>query len=164
MISMFRLAGTAPARFTSLLLLPGLLALLSVREAAGQFRFTDVAEEAGLDRVVDAGRPDKDHLLDSAGTGAAWLDFDRDGFLDAYIVNSWLMDGVQITRRGRNALYKNRGDGTFEDVTDRAGVAGEGHWGSGVAVADFDAGRLDRYPGDEFRTESPLPEPWRRHF
>jgi hypothetical protein len=102
------------------------------------FRFVDVAAEAGLDRVVLAGRPGKDHLLDSAGTGAAWLDFDRDGWIDAYIVNGWKLDGESIVERGRNALYRNRGDGTFEDVTDRAGVTGEGHWGSGVAVADYD--------------------------
>jgi hypothetical protein len=102
------------------------------------FHFVDVAPEAGLTRVVLAGRPEKDHLLDSAGTGAAWLDYDRDGRLDAYVVNSWTISGSQITERGRHALYRNRGDGTFEDMTDRAGVAGEGHWGAGVAVADYD--------------------------
>jgi len=102
------------------------------------FHFVDVAPEAGVTRVVLAGRPDKDHLLDSAGTGAAWLDYDRDGHLDAYIVNSWTISGSEITERGRNALYRNRGDGTFDDVTERAGVGGEGHWGAGVAVADYD--------------------------
>jgi hypothetical protein len=108
-------------------------------EAAREgFHFVDVAPEAGVTRVVLAGRPDKDHLLDSAGTGAAWLDYDRDGHLDAYIVNSWTISGSEITERGRNALYRNRGDGTFEDVTGRAGVEGEGHWGAGVAVADYD--------------------------
>jgi hypothetical protein len=108
------------------------------------FRFVDVAAESGLTRVVLAGRPEKDHLLDSAGSGAAWLDYDGDGRLDAYVVNAWAISGGQITERGRNALYRNRGDGTFEDVTDRAGVGGEGHWGTGVAVADYDRdGRTD---------------------
>ncbi|HKQ60197.1 MAG TPA: CRTAC1 family protein [Candidatus Polarisedimenticolaceae bacterium] len=92
-------------------------------------RFVDVAQEAGLTRIVVSGRPGKDHLLDSAGTGVAWLDYDRDGWLDAYIVNGW---------KGKNALYRNRGDGTFEDVTDRAGVGGEARLGAGVAVADYD--------------------------
>jgi hypothetical protein len=110
----------------------------SGRPEAG-FRFVDVAAEAGLGRVVLAGRPGKDHLLDSAGTGAAWLDFDRDGWIDAYVVNGWKLEGDRVVERGRNALYRNRGDGTFEDATDRAGVAGEGHWGSGVSVADYDA-------------------------
>jgi len=111
---------------------------------AGGFRFVDVAREAGITRVVLSGRPGKDHLLDSAGTGVAWLDYDRDGRLDAYIVNGWKLDGERVVEKGRNALYRNRGDGTFEDVTDRAKVAGEGHWGSGVAVADYDGdGRPD---------------------
>jgi hypothetical protein len=105
--------------------------------AAG-FRFVDVAREAGVDRVMLAGRPGKDHLLDSTGCGCAWLDFDRDGRLDLYLVNGWKLDGSRVVEKGRNALYRNRGDGTFEDVTDRAGVGGGGTWGSGVAVADYD--------------------------
>jgi hypothetical protein len=106
--------------------------------SAGGFRFEDVAAQAGITRVVLSGRPGKDHLLDSAGTGVAWLDYDRDGFLDAYIVNGWKLEGERVVEKGRNALYRNRGDGTFEDVTDRARVGGEGHWGSGVSVADYD--------------------------
>lgn len=102
------------------------------------FHFTDVARDAGIVRVVHAGRPGKDHLLDSAGNGVAWLDFDKDGYLDAYVVNGWKLSGGDVVEKGKNALYRNRGDGTFEDVTDRAGVSGEGHWGSGVAVADYD--------------------------
>jgi len=102
-------------------------------------RFVDVAPELGLGRVVLAGRPDKDHLLDSAGTGAAWLDFDRDGRLDCYVVNDWLIREDQVVEKGKNALYRQREDGTFEDVTDAAGVSGEGEWGAGVFVADYDA-------------------------
>jgi hypothetical protein len=91
-----------------------------------------------LTRVLLAGRPAKDHVLDSAGTGAAWLDFDRDGHLDVYLVNAWKISGSEIVEKGKNALYRNRGDGTFEDVTDEAGVDGGGNWGCGVAVADYD--------------------------
>jgi len=105
---------------------------------ASAFTFVDVAPSAGVERVLLAGRPGKDHLLDSAGTGAAWLDYDGDGHMDLYLVNGWLLDGNQVVKKGKNALYRNRGDGTFEDRTDQAGVAGEGRWGSGVAVADFD--------------------------
>jgi hypothetical protein len=107
-------------------------------EQPRRFHFTDVAEEVGITRVVQAGRPGKDHLLDSAGNGVAWLDFDKDGYLDAYVVNGWKLSGRDIVAKGDNALYRNRGDGTFEDVTERAGVAGEGRWGAGVAVADYD--------------------------
>jgi hypothetical protein len=103
------------------------------------FVFTDAAAQAGLHRVILAGRPDKDHLLDSAGNGVAWVDYDRDGLLDAYLVNAWRVEGSKVVEKGRNALYRNQGDGTFRDVTDKAGVAGSGDWGSGVTVADFDA-------------------------
>jgi hypothetical protein len=103
------------------------------------FTFVDVAAKAGIKRRILAGRPDKDHLLDSAGNGVAWLDYDRDGLLDAYLVNAWRMEGGRILEKGRNALYRNLGDGTFRDVTDAAGVAGSGDWGSGVTVADLDA-------------------------
>ncbi len=98
----------------------------------------DVSRQARLDRVVLSGRPDKDHLLDSAGTGVAFLDYDRDGRLDVYVVNGWRLDGSTVAERGRNALYRGLPGGTFEDVTDAASVGGEGQWGSGVSVADFD--------------------------
>ena len=102
------------------------------------FRFVDVGSQAGLTRVLLAGRPTKDHLLESAGAGVAWLDYDRDGHLDAYLPNGWKMAGSAVTEKAPNALYRNRGDGTFEDVTEKAGVGGDGGWYSGVAVADFD--------------------------
>jgi hypothetical protein len=105
---------------------------------ASPYRFVDVAPEAGITRVVLAGRSGKDHLLDSAGTGAAWLDYDRDGLLDCYVVNDWRIDGDRVVEKGKNALYRQRRDHTFEDVTDAAGVAGEGEWGAGVFVADYD--------------------------
>ena len=105
---------------------------------AARFRFVDVAAKAGITRVLLAGRPDKDHLLDSSGGGAAFLDYDRDGRLDVYLVNGWRLEGSRVVERGKNALYHGRADGTFEDVTDAAGVGGEGQWGQGVAVADYD--------------------------
>jgi enediyne biosynthesis protein E4 len=108
------------------------------------FRFVDVAAEAGVTRLVLSGHPGKEHLLDSAGTGAAFLDYDRDGRLDLYVVNAWRLDGARVVERGRNALYHGLPGGRFEDVTDRAGVSGDGAWGAGVAVADYDGdGRPD---------------------
>jgi hypothetical protein len=106
--------------------------------AAAGFRFVDVAPTAGLTRIVLSGRPEKDHVLDSAGTGVAFLDYDQDGRLDVYVVNAWRLEGTSVVERGRSALYHQRPDHTFEDVTDAAGVGGEGEWGAGVTVADYD--------------------------
>jgi enediyne biosynthesis protein E4 len=112
--------------------------LLSAPPEQPAFRFVDKGQGAGLTRVLLAGRPDKDHLLDSSGGGVAFLDYDRDGRLDVYLVNGWRLDGNRVAERGRNALYRGLPDGTFRDVTDEAGVGGEGEWGQGVAVADYD--------------------------
>ncbi len=102
-------------------------------------RFVNVAPEAGLTTVLYCGGTDKDHLLESVGTGAAFLDFDEDGRLDAFVVNGWALDETpsQVRIKGRNALYRNLGDGRFQDVTDRAGVDGDG-WGCGVCAGDYD--------------------------
>jgi hypothetical protein len=109
--------------------------------------FIDVAAAAGLTTVLYCGGTDKDHILESVGSGCAFFDFDGDGRLDIYLVNAWALDEQpsRVRFKGRNALYRNRGDGTFEDVTARAGVADES-WGCGVCAGDYDNdGRLDLY-------------------
>ena len=119
---------------------------LASAEAQRRFHFVDVAAKLGISRPLLSGRPGKDHLLDSAGAGAAFLDYDQDGRLDVYLVNGWRLDGTKVVERGRNGLYRQRPDGSFEDVTDAAGVGGEGEWGAGVAVADYDNdGRPDLF-------------------
>ncbi len=75
-------------------------------------------------------------LPESLGPGCAFLDYDNDGWMDIYLVNSGPCDFYQPTRPLKNALYKNNRDGTFTDVTDKAGVAG-GTFGMGVAVGDY---------------------------
>ena len=123
-----------------------------------RFRFVNVAEKAGLTRVLLAGRPDKDHLLDSAGAGVAFLDYDRDGRLDVYVANGWRLEGNRVVERGKNALYRGLPDRTFRDVTDEAGVGGEGEWGAGVTVADYDG---DGWPDiflTNFGRERPVPQ------
>lgn len=97
--------------------------------------------------VIYCGGPEKDHILESVGSGCAWIDIDNDGLLDAFVVNSWTLEGdpKKVGTRGRNILYRNLGSGRFEDVTSKAGVAGD-EWGCGVCAADFDNdGLVDLY-------------------
>ncbi len=112
---------------------------------SAEAHFVDVAAQAGLKTMIYCGGADKDHILESVGTGCAFIDYDNDGHLDIFLVNSWALDEQpsKVRHKGRNALYRNRGDATFEDVTERAGVADES-WGCGVAAGDFDNdGRVD---------------------
>jgi hypothetical protein len=81
------------------------------------------------------------------GTGAAFVDYDEDGRLDVYLVNGWALDEEppRVRTKGRNVLYRNRGDGTFEDVTRKAGVSDES-WGCGVCAGDYDQdGHIDLF-------------------
>lgn len=103
--------------------------------------FEDVTAQAGIRFVHQYCDTRIANILESNGAGAAWLDYDQDGFLDLYLVNWGPLEGVTHappgTVRQPNRLYRNRGDGTFEDVTERAGVAGSGY-NSAVAVGDYD--------------------------
>jgi hypothetical protein len=105
------------------------------------FHFVDVAAEAGVTAPTWCGGETKPHLLESGGTGLAFVDYDADGDLDLYLVNGWRLDGSRVVERGKNVLYRNRGDGSFEDATAEAGVGDEG-WGCGVAVGDADGDAL----------------------
>ena len=81
------------------------------------------------------------YLPETVGAGCAFLDFDNDGWMDIYLVNSGPCDFYQPPRPLRNALYRNNRDGTFTDVTAKAGVAGTAY-GMGVAVGDYDGDGL----------------------
>jgi enediyne biosynthesis protein E4 len=106
-------------------------------------RFTDVRKSAGIAFVQDSTQTDEKYYLETMGSGVGFIDYDQDGLLDLYFVQSGPTDIYKPPKPLRSALYRNNGDGTFTDVTDKAGVGGEGHYGQGVAVADFDN---DGYP------------------
>ena len=85
------------------------------------------------------------HLPETVGAGCAFLDYDNDGWMDIYLVNSGPADFYKPGTSLRNALYRNNQDGTFTDVTVKAGVEG-GQFGMGVAAADYDSdGDTDLY-------------------
>lgn len=124
------------------------LAVCSVGQQvrAAPIRFEVVpADASGIRWVHVNGMSDERHLPETVGAGVAVLDFDSDGWLDIYFVNSGPADFYQPDSRLSNALYRNNGDGTFSDVTQAAGVAGN-HFGMGAAAADFDGdGDTDLY-------------------
>src|SRR5450631_3765481 len=100
--------------------------------------YTDVRQSAGITFLQDATATDEKYYLETMGTGVAWLDYDQDGLMDLYFVQSAATDAYKPSTPLRSALYHNNGDGTFTDVTEKAGVGAAGHYGQGVAVGDFD--------------------------
>lgn len=103
--------------------------------------YEDVTEKSGIKFVQQFCDNRIANIIESNGSGAAILDYDNDGLMDIYIVNPGPLDGVTHhkpgTKREPNRLYKNLGNGVFQDVTEKAGVAGYGY-SIAVAVADYD--------------------------
>jgi enediyne biosynthesis protein E4 len=104
-------------------------------------RFTDVAKQAGLTSpIVYGGVDTKSYIIEVVGCGAAFIDYDNDGWQDLFILNGTRLEGVPAGTTNR--LYKNNRDGTFTDVTDKAGLTKSG-WASAVTVGDFDNDGFD---------------------
>ena len=101
-------------------------------------KYVDVLKQSGITFVQDSTQTDEKYYLETMGTGVGWIDYDQDGLLDLYFVQSAATDIYKPAKPLRSALYHNNGDGTFTDVTEKAGLGGEGHYGQGVAVGDFD--------------------------
>jgi len=98
-------------------------------------RFTDVAAQAGLRAPVIYGPADRmDYILESMGCGVAFLDYDNDGWLDIFLLSGTRRDGR--VDGATNRLYRNNRDGTFTDVTAKAGLTRQG-WACGVTVGDY---------------------------
>ena len=104
---------------------------------SAQLPFIEVpASKSGISFVHTAGSSPEKYLPESTGAGCAFFDYDNDGWMDIYLVNSGKCDFFTPKAPLRNALYRNNRDGTFTDVTEKAGVLGGGY-GMGVAVGDY---------------------------
>jgi hypothetical protein len=134
-----------PPRLSPRIWLPALLLACAVSLAAFEknpdsvspgFHFTDITASTGI-RFEHAVPLEKKYLIESMSGGVLLIDYDRDGWLDIYFTNSPTMEMASRGERAKNALYRNNHDGTFTDVTDRAGV-GYPCWAMGGAVADYD--------------------------
>ena len=123
---------------------------LDLQNALADFRdgvvqFVDMTKETGIDFLHVAGEPNnKICIVEAKGGGVALFDADGDGWLDIYLVSGSTFD-KKIDPPPRNRLFRNNHDGTFTDITDRAGVGDTG-WGMGCAAADYDNdGDVDLY-------------------
>jgi len=106
--------------------------------------FTDITAPAGLSQAVNvSGSPvDKQFLLEEMGGGVALFDYDNDGWLDIFLVNGTSFDPAVQARNPTSYLFHNNRDGTFTDVTRKAGLTHSG-WGQGCCVGDYDNDGFD---------------------
>src|SRR6266850_4463606 len=142
--------------------LPGLFvalaaALVAAAAASGQpqpaggsasspVRFVNAAGEAGLTLRNVNGELQKMTIDETIGDGICLYDVDDDGSIDVFIPNGSRARPFPPGQEPRSALYRNKGDGTFEDITDRAGVASTGYWAQGCVFGDYDDdGRVDLF-------------------
>jgi hypothetical protein len=108
-------------------------------------QFVDVTQEAGIHWKHVDGRSGQKYFMETLGSGAAFFDYDADGDPDLYFVNGAPLPGYVSQEIPTNCLYRNNGDGTFTDVTKKAGVGDTGY-GHGCAVGDYNNdGQLDLY-------------------
>ncbi|MGO9242685.1 MAG: CRTAC1 family protein [Bryobacteraceae bacterium] len=126
------------AAFLGILLLAGPALLLLAATTSSTIRFEDTAAQAGLNFIANNSATPQKHQIETMLAGVAVLDYDGDGRLDVYFVNGAAIPSLRKDgEKYSNRLFHNNGDGTFTDVTARAGVAGVGY-GMGVAVGDYD--------------------------
>ena len=100
--------------------------------------FINVARESGLNaKTIFGGEHKNKYLLETTGCGVAFYDYDNDGWLDVFLVNGSRLEGFPAGSEPTSHLFRNNRDGTFTDVTLKAGVAHSG-WGQGLCVGDYD--------------------------
>lgn len=125
------------ASLTHLALCPFVFFLVSWLQET-RIEFKDVTRQAGITFQHWSGASPEKYVLETMGSGAAFLDYDNDGWLDIYFVNGGTVPEHPSPAPVRHALYRNQKDGTFVEVTAEAGVGGKGYYGVGVSAADYD--------------------------
>jgi enediyne biosynthesis protein E4 len=129
------LLGVLPSSLLSAALPRAVSSLVS---GQSKYPFTELpASSSGITFKHTAAHSAQKYLPETTGAGCAFLDYDNDGWMDIYLVNSGKCDFYNPDPPLRNALYRNNRDGTFTDVTEKAGV-GAGGYGQGAAVGDYD--------------------------
>jgi hypothetical protein len=126
----------------------GLLTFLTVATPASDVQFNDITQAAGIDFKNENSATTNKYLVETMGGGVALLDYDNDGRLDVFFVNGARIDDPmpdgkvpdKSDRKFWNRLYHQNADGTFTDVTEKAGLTGmpQNYYGMGVAVGDYD--------------------------
>jgi hypothetical protein len=131
-----QLLRTIPAALAPALIPAKLRAALPMQKPAAPFsRFVDVAHAAGLTETMVYGEPDSfTYIIESMGAGCAFFDYDNDGWMDIFILGGRRLENTPP--HASNRLYKNNRDGTFTDVTAKAGLLNTG-WAQGVCVGDY---------------------------
>ena len=130
-----RLLRTAPAALAPMLLPPGLEAYATPSKTAPFSRFTDIAAAAGLKETMVYGElAQVTYIVEIMGGGCAFFDYDNDGWMDIFILGGRRLESVPAG--ASNRLYRNNRDGTFTDVTTKAGLLDAG-WACGVCVGDY---------------------------
>src|SRR5215467_1401911 len=105
--------------------------------------FQDIAEKAGLKfEIVSGDKASKKYIIETTGTGVAIFDYDNDGWPDIFIVNGTTLEAKSSGPAPTNHLFHNNHDGTFTDVTEKAGLRSSG-WGQGVCAGDYDNDGFD---------------------
>jgi hypothetical protein len=122
--------------------LPGFSTVVPTNDASSLsdlgVNFVDVGHSAGLDvKTIFGGEHKNKYLLETTGCGVAFYDYDNDGWLDIFLVNGSRLEGFPSGQEPSSHLFKNNRDGTFTDVTAKAGLTHTG-WGQGVCIGDYD--------------------------
>jgi len=138
--SYYRALVSAGRLAALLLILAGSVSVAGTATSTPIANFIDVAEKAGLTMPnVFGGKDTKKYIIETTGTGVAIFDYDNDGWPDIFLVNGTTLEGFPAGAgtAPSNHLYRNNHDGTFIDVTTKAGLTATG-WGQGVCVGDYD--------------------------